>query len=48
MKAMRGRIGLQKHCARKLSKAGPDFAKALGARTRPRVAFVRARARAWL
>ena len=39
MKAMRGRIALQKHCVRNVSKSSSCFAKALGVRARPRAAL---------
>jgi pimeloyl-ACP methyl ester carboxylesterase len=38
-KAMRGRIALQKHCVRKVSKSSSHFAEALGVRMRPRAAL---------
>src|SRR6266478_2331415 len=39
MKAMRGRIVLQKHCVRKVSKSSFYFAEALGVRARHRAAL---------
>ncbi len=38
-KAMRGRIALQKHCVRKVSKSSSHFAEALGVRARHRAAL---------
>jgi pimeloyl-ACP methyl ester carboxylesterase len=38
-KAMRGRIALQKHCVRKVSKSSYHFAEALGVRARHRAAL---------
>src|SRR5437867_5555303 len=39
MKAMRGRIALQKHCVRKVFKSSSYFAEALGVRARHRAAL---------
>jgi len=39
MKAMRGRIALEKHCVRKHTILKVSFVLALGVRTRPRVAL---------
>jgi len=39
MKAMRGRIALQKHCVRSVFKSSSCFAEALGVRARPRAAL---------
>jgi pimeloyl-ACP methyl ester carboxylesterase len=39
MKAMRGRIALQNHCVRKVSKSSSHFAEALGVRARHRAAL---------
>src|SRR5206468_12831050 len=40
IKAMRGRLALQKHCVRNASRLSLCFAEALGVRARPRAAFV--------
>ncbi len=44
MKAMRRRIALRKHFVQNLWQMRFRFAKALGVRTRPRVAFLLVRA----
>ena len=40
IKAMRGRLALQKHCVRNASTLSPGFAVALGVCAPPRAAFV--------